>query len=158
MTEPDEDFARMFEASIQPRRIEKGETVEGTVVAIGEEVAFVDVGGKGEATIDLAELKDGEGRLDIAVGDRIQVMVVSTAGGLRLSRRLARGAATDRQLEDAFRTGLPVEGKVEREVKGGFEVRIGRQRAFCPISQIDILRTEPSEHEGKVYTFRIIEY
>jgi small subunit ribosomal protein S1 len=86
-------------------------------------------------------------------------MVVSTAGGLTLSRRLALGAATSRQLEDAFQAGLPVEGKVEREVKGGYEVRISRQRAFCPVSQIDVIRnTEPAQHEGRVYKFRIIEY
>jgi small subunit ribosomal protein S1 len=121
-------------------------------------VALVDVGGKSEATIDVDELKDVEGDLEVAVGDRIQAMVVSTAGGLTLSRRLARRAATERQLEDAFHTGLPVEGKVERAVKGGYEVRIGRQRAFCPISQIDTLRTDPSAHEGRVYEFRIIEY
>jgi len=84
---------------------------------------------------------------------------VSTSGGLTLSRKLARSAATDRQLEDAFRTGLPVEGKVERAVKGGYDVRIGRQRAFCPLSQIDSVRTEnPSVHEGHVYEFRIVEY
>jgi small subunit ribosomal protein S1 len=60
-------------------------------------------------------------------------------------------------LEDAFHTGLPVEGKVERAVKGGFEVQIGRQRAFCPISQIDTLR-DTTGHEGRVYRFRIVEY
>jgi hypothetical protein len=38
-------------------------------------------------------------------------MVVSTEGGLTVSRRLARGAATERQLEDAFHAGLPVEGR-----------------------------------------------
>src|SRR5262249_43731544 len=148
----------MFEASVKARRVERGQTIEGTVVAIGPEVAFVDVGGKGEATIDIAELKDDEGRLDVSVGDRIHAVVVSTAGGLTLSRKLARGAATDRQLEDAFRTGLPVEGKVERAVKGGYEVRIGRARGFCPFSQIDIVRSEPPAHDGRVYEFRIIEY
>ena len=60
-------------------------------------------------------------------------MVVSTEGGLTLSRRLARGAATDQQLEDAFRAGLPVEGKVERDVKGGYEVRIGRPARLLPV-------------------------
>ena len=139
MSEPEEeDFASMFEASLKARRVEQGQTVEGTIVAIGPEVAFVNVGGKGEAVIDIAELKDDEGALEVAVGDRIQAMVVSTEGGLTLSRKLARGAATERQLEDAFRAGLPVEGKVERAVKGGYEVRIARQRAFCPMSQIDI--------------------
>jgi small subunit ribosomal protein S1 len=158
VTEPTEDFAAMFEASIQAKRFEKGQTLEGTIVAIGQDVAFVDVGGKGEATIEIGELKDAEGALQVAVGDRIQAMVVSTVGGLTLSRKLARGAATQQQLEDAFHTGLPVEGKVERAVKGGYEVSIARQRAFCPFSQIDTLRTDPSAHEGHVYEFRIIEY
>jgi small subunit ribosomal protein S1 len=156
--EPVEDFAAMFEASIQAKRYDRGQNVEGTIVAIGPEVAFVDVGGKGEAMISVDELKDAEGSIEVAVGDRIQAMVMSTAGGLTLSRKLARGAATDRQLEDAFQAGLPVEGKVEKAVKGGYEVRIGRQRAFCPISQIDTIRAEASAHEGHVYEFRIIEY
>ena len=63
---------------------------------------------------------------------------MSTVGGLTLSRKLIRGAANARQLEDAFHSGLPVEGKVESEVKGGYEVRIAGQRAFCPYSQIDV--------------------
>ena len=158
MTEPEEDFAAMFEASMQAKRVERGETIEGRIVAFGEDVAFVDVGGKGEATIDLAELRDDEGHLEAAVGDRIQAVVVSTAGGLKLSRRLARAAATDRQLEDAFHTGLPVEGRVEKAVKGGYEVRIGRHRAFCPFSQIGAPGADPATQEGQVYQFRIIEY
>lgn len=155
---PEEDFGAMFEASLKAKRLERGDTVEGTIVAIGPEVAFVDVGGKGEAVIDIAELKNADGEVEVAPGDRIQAMVVSTAGGLTLSRRLAGGGATDRQLEDAFQTRLPVEGKVERAVKGGYEVRIGRQRAFCPISQIDVRGADTSAHEGQVYQFRIIEY
>lgn len=160
MNEPeDEDFATMFEASEQSKRLERGQTVEGTIVAIGSEVALVDVGGKSEAVIDINELKDDDGNLEVAVGDRIPATVVSSAGGLTLSRRLALGAATARQLEDAFQAGLPVQGKVERAVKGGYEVRVARQRAFCPISQIDIVRnTDPAQHEGRVYQFRILEY
>src|SRR5215813_223590 len=107
VSDPTEDFAAMFEASLKAKRIEKGQTIEGTIVAIGPEVAFVDVGGKCEATIDIGELKDDEGRLDVAVGDRIHAVVVSTGGGLTLSRKMARGAATDRQVEEAYRTGLP---------------------------------------------------
>jgi small subunit ribosomal protein S1 len=159
VNEPEEDFATMFAASERATRVSKGQVVNGLIVAIGAEVALVDVGGKSEATIDIGELKDDDGNLEVKVGDRIEAMVVSTAGGLTLSRRLVLGAATARQLEDAFRAGLPVEGKVERAVKGGYEVRVARHRAFCPFSQIDIIRdTEPAQHEGRVYTFRIIEY
>ena len=158
MSESSEDFAALFEASQRAKRIVQGQTIEGTIVGIGADVAFVDVGGKGEATIDVAELKDADGDIEVAVGDRIQAVVISTSGGLTLSRRLARNAATDRQLENAFRSGLPVEGKVGTAGKGGYEVRVGHQRAFCPFSQIDVVRTEPSQHEGRVYTFRITEY
>ena len=159
MSDNDEDFAAMFEASIKPKRLEPGQVVEGPIVAISGDVAFVDVGSKGEATIALDELRDADGSLEAGVGDRIQATLVSMSGGLKLSRKLQRGAATARQLEDAFESGLPVEGKVERAVKAGYEVSIARQRAFCPMSHIDVVRhTDPEVHEGRVYTFRILEY
>ena len=156
--DPNEDFAAMFEASLKAKRFTQGQTIEGRIVGIGADVAFVDVGGKGEATIDLAELKDEDGAIEVAVGDRVQAVVVSTDGGIVLSRRLARGAAGARQLEDAFRSRLPVEGKVEKAIKGGYEVRVGHARGFCPFSQMDLYRTEPAAHEGRVYEFRIVEY
>src|SRR3982750_3820229 len=107
----DDDFAAMFEASLKAKRFTRGQTIEGRIVSIGADVAFVDVGGKGEATIEIAELKDADGDVEVSVGDRIQAVVVSTEGGLQLSRRLAMGAASARQLEDAYQSHLPVEGK-----------------------------------------------
>lgn len=159
MSEFEEDFGAMFEASLQARRIAQGQAVEGTIVSIGPEVALVDVGSKSEAVIDVHELQDRDGVLEVAVGDRIEAVVVSTTGGVTLSRKLGRGAVTDRQLEDAFHARLPVEGTVEREVKGGYDVRVARSRAFCPFSQIDIVRAaDPAAHIGRVYTFRITEF
>jgi small subunit ribosomal protein S1 len=159
VSEQEEDFAAMFEASVKARRFERGQTIEGTIVAFGPKAAFVDVGGKGEAEIDIEELKDADGDVEVSVGDRITAVVVSTSGGIVLSRRGVRNAASQRELEDAFNAGLAVEGKVVQAVKGGYEVRLARERAFCPISQIDIVRTaDPAVHEGQLYTFRIIEY
>ena len=159
MSEQEEDFAAMFEASVKARQFSRGQTVEGTIVGIGPKVAFVNIGGKGEAEIDVAELKDADGDIEVNVGDRIQAMVVSTSGGIVLSRKGVRNAATQRELEDAFNAGLAVEGKVVQAVKGGYEVRIARERAFCPLSQIDIVRTaDPAVHVGQVYPFRVIEY
>ena len=159
MSEQEEDFATMFEASVKARRLERGQTIEGTLVAFGSEVAFVSVGGKSEAQIDLAELKDSDGRIEAKIGDRIHAIVVSTSGGVTLSRKGVRNAATQRELENAFEARLAVEGKVESVNKGGYEVRIARERAFCPLSQIDIARTtDPAVHVGKTYAFRILEY
>ena len=159
LSEQEEDFAALFEASVKARQFDRGQTVEGTIVGIGPKVAFVNIGGKGEAEIDVAELKDADGDIEMSPGDRITAMVVSTSGGIVLSRRGVRNAATQREVEDAFNAGLAVEGKVAQAVKGGYEVRIARERAFCPLSQIDTARTEdPNVHVGKTYAFHVIEY
>ena len=157
--EEEEDFASMLEESFEAASYSEGELVEGRIVSLARDVAFIDIGGKGEASIDMEELVDPDGETDVKVGDIVQAVVVSTRGGLRLSHKLARGAATRERLNDAYRAGLPVEGRVEKSIKGGYEVRVAGQRAFCPISQIDKAFTEdPSVHEGQVYNFRIIEY
>src|SRR3954469_20703857 len=149
----------MFESSVSARQFKQGQLIDGTIVAIGPEVAFVSVGGKSEAQIALAELQDEDGNVDASVGDAIQAVVVSTSGGITLSRKGVRNAATQRELENAYSAGFAVEGKVAAVNKGGYEVRIARERAFCPLSQIDIVRTaDPAVHVGKTYTFRIIEY
>ena len=156
---PEEDFAALFEASTRASRFTKGQAVEGTIVGIGDEVALIDIGSKSEAVLDVAELKDDDGVLEAAVGDRISAVVVDTVGGLTLSRKLVRKAASDKEVEDAYHARMPVEGVVQGVVKGGYEVRIGRSRAFCPFSQIDIVRTEtPEVHVGQAYTFRITEF
>ncbi len=155
----EEDFAQMLEESLQPKSYREGDEVAGKVVALGADVAFVDVGGKGEATIDLEELTEPDGTVQVSVGDTVKALVVSTSGGLKLSHKLARHAATREALRGAFESGLPVEGRVEEVIKGGFEIRFSSQRAFCPISQIDTGYTEdPAIHLGKVYAFQIVEY
>jgi small subunit ribosomal protein S1 len=157
--EDSEDFATLFAKSLQTKRLEVGQAVEGTIVAIGAEVALVNVGAKGEASLGLDELRDESGVVQAKVGDRVQATITSMTGGITLSRKLQRGAATRQQLEDAFRVGLPVEGKVESQVKGGYAVTVARLRAFCPLSQIDVVRdTDPAAHLGRVYAFRIVEF
>src|SRR5262245_39541613 len=98
----------MFEASVKARQFSRGQTVDGTIVGIGPKVAFVNIGGKGEAELDVNELKDADGDIEVAVGDRITAMVVSTSGGIQLSRKGVRNAASQREIEDAFRAGLAV--------------------------------------------------
>ena len=155
---PEEDFATLFEASVKTKRLASGQAVDGMIVAFGPDVAFVDIGAKGEATLSLDELRNDEGVVEAKVGDRIQATIVSTTGGLTLSRKLQRGAASRQQLEQAFRSGLAVEGRVESQVKGGYTVKVAGQRAFCPQSQIDTIRdAAPAVHLGRTYTFRIIE-
>jgi small subunit ribosomal protein S1 len=58
----------------------------------------------------------------------------------------------------AFRSERPVEGTIVQVIKGGYEVRVGRARGFCPHSQIDLHREdEPERQIDKTYMFKITQ-
>src|SRR5512143_3411695 len=82
-----DDFASLFEASAQDagertgRRLRRGETVEGTVVQIGSEYLYVDVGTTTKARIARTELVDADGRLMVGLGDPVRATVVDLRGG-----------------------------------------------------------------------------
>ena len=159
--EPDDggdDFAALLAAEETRPRLEVGQNTTGRVVQIGSEDVFVDVSGKGEAVIARAELLDDEGKLTVSVGDEIEATVVATQGELRLSRKLVAGQRAREMLQVAASSGLPVEGKVAGVVKGGFEVTVAGQRAFCPFSQIDVRRVDDqASYLNQVFAFRLIE-
>jgi small subunit ribosomal protein S1 len=158
MTES-EDFATLFAQHESRRALEKGQVVKGRIMQITAEHVFVDVGGKGEAWIDRAELADAEGQLRVKVGDEVEATVVSTGDEIRLSHRLRQGAQAREALAVAAQTGVPVEGKVAAVIKGGYEVTVGGLRAFCPFSQMDLRRADSEqEYVGRVLEFRVTRY
>jgi small subunit ribosomal protein S1 len=159
MSDDSEDFAALFARHEAQRALEKGQVVKGRVIQITAEHVFVDVGGKGEAWIDRAELVDADGRLRVAVGDEVEATVVATGDEVRLSHRLRQGAQAREALGVAAQTGVPVEGRVAAVIKGGYEVTVGGLRAFCPFSQMDLRRAEPEqEYVGRVLEFRVTKY
>ena len=141
------------------RSLEPGELVEGTVVLVGDKHVFLDIGGKSEATIDLAEVMDEDGEISAKVGDKLEAYIVSVSPDLVLSRALAKGKLNVRRIEDAKDMGVPVEGQVSGTNKGGLEVDLGGVRAFCPISQVDLNYCEdPTIWVGQTLLFRVTEF
>ena len=62
-------------------------------------------------------------------------------------------------IKAAWDAGESVSGLVEKEIKGGFEVTVAGQRAFCPFSQIDRGVRKPSEeYVGRRFDFVVSEY
>src|SRR5262244_3895513 len=110
--EPSEDFATLFARQQTGPALEIGQVVKGRVIQITAEHVFVDVGGKGEAWIDRAELVDDEHRVKVAVGDEIEATVVATGDEVRLSHKLRQGAQAREVLAMAARSGITVEGRV----------------------------------------------
>jgi small subunit ribosomal protein S1 len=154
-----EDFATLFAREGAQRALEVGQVVKGRILQIGDETIFVDVGGKGEALIDRAELEDEDGNLKLAAGDDIEATVVRTGDEVRLSYRLLQGVQAREGLAVAAQTGLPVEGRVAAVIKGGYEVTVAGLRAFCPFSQMDLRRADaPEAFVGRVLEFRISRY
>ncbi len=156
-----ESFADLLkESSPSGGRFEPGERVEAQVVAVGEEWIFLDIGGKGEGMLDRREVADDEGKVAVRAGDILRVWFLgSDDDGMKFTARAGSGPGARSQFEDAFRNRLPVEGVVGGEVKGGFEVRLGEVRAFCPFSQMDLRRIEkPADHIGQRYAFIISEF
>src|SRR5215470_126452 len=155
----EEDFATLFARHEARRALERGQVVKGRVIQISDEHVFVDVGGKGEAWIDRAELTDDQGQLKIKVGDDVEATVVATGDEIRLSHRLRQGAQAREALAVAAQTGVPVEGRVAGVIKGGYEVTVGGLRAFCPFSQMDLRRVDSEQdYVGRVLEFRVTKF
>ncbi|HTP66539.1 MAG TPA: 30S ribosomal protein S1 [Geobacteraceae bacterium] len=160
--ENEESFAELFEKSFKEhgKRLAPGEKVTAQVLKISGEWVFLNTGRKGEGVLDRKELLDAEGNLTVKEGDTITAWFLSSSNNeMRFTTRLG-GAAVQNQLEEAWKSGIPVEGHVEKEVKGGFEVKVaGNTRAFCPFSQMGLRRTDnPGGYVGMHLPFRVTEY
>ena len=160
----DDDFAALLAASEagsakRTQRLVAGDVVRGRVISVGATTAFVALGGKAEAAIDVGEFRDpGTGAVSLKEGDEIEATVVddgSRTGSIVLKRVAGRGSHLPGELEQAFANRIPVEGVVTGEIKGGYEVQIGSARAFCPGSQIDRRRVEGRTYVGERLQFRI---
>jgi small subunit ribosomal protein S1 len=155
-------FAEMFEQSMVGKtQLEPGQKIEARILQIGSEWIFLDVGQKGEGVLDAKELLDDEGNLSVVVGDTVSAYFMSRKGGeLRFTTRLGGGSSGTAQLEEAWRNEIPVEGRVEKEIKGGYEIKLpGNVRAFCPFSQLGLPRqSDPAEVMDTTRSFRITQF
>lgn len=159
----DGSFAELFKQSDEKGRswLEPGQKLTGKVLKIGNEWIFMDTGQKGEGVIERKEFLDIDGNLTVKEGDTISAYFLSSSHGeMRFTTRLGGSASGSTQLEQAWQAGVPVEGVVEKEIKGGYEIKLGgTARAFCPYSQIALRRVEnPEALIGTRLTFRISEY
>lgn len=158
----EESFAELLrESFVNPVRLNPGQKLKARVVKISPEWAFIDLGGKSEGYLDVKEFLDKQGNLSVREGDIVEAYFISADDtGQRFASKISGGQAGQYYLEDAYRNGIPVEGVVEKEIKGGFEIKItGGLRGFCPFSQMGLHREANSgELLGSRLAFRITQY
>jgi small subunit ribosomal protein S1 len=155
------DFAAMLaesEKAPQRQKLRLGQKVQARVAHVGAEIAYLDLGGKGEAIIDLRELRNEKGELLVQQGEAIDAYVLSLADGTPVMTRSVPKGAGREVLQQALESKVPVEGTVTAQNKGGLEVDLGGLRAFCPASQIDVRFVEdPARFVGQKLKFRVME-
>ncbi|SDB51692.1 SSU ribosomal protein S1P [Desulfonatronum thiosulfatophilum] len=154
----EQSFAEMFEASEMEMKPELrvGNRIKGKIIAVGEEMVYVDTGTKSDGVIDKHELLDKDGAFSMREGDEVELYVVSMQGSqIRLARALG-GEGGMEQLQQAMEERIPVEGKIKEVCKGGFRVRVLDKIAFCPLSQVDKRPvTNPDDLVGQSMQFLI---
>ena len=141
--------------------LEPGQRVDAQIADITSDWVFLDIGGKSEGALDKKELLDENGDFTLKVGDTVTAYFLASRNNERLfTTRITSGQAGRNFLEHAWRGEIPVEGLVEKEIKGGFQVKIpGDTLAFCPYSLMGLRRVEDSsEYVGKRMFFIIAEY
>lgn len=146
-------------------KIIPGQEINAQIVAITNDCVFIDLNAKSEGIIDKTEFLDKDGNCSLQEGDSISAFFIGERNGeMRFTTKLAADTLSQSKgdndlLEQAWKSGIPVEGKVEKEIKGGFEVKLGNVRAFCPYSQMGFRqKEEPATYIGRVLSFKIQEY
>jgi small subunit ribosomal protein S1 len=141
-------------------KLQPGQALETEIVSISNDCIFLQLSGKSEGVLDRAELTDKDGKLTVKEGDAIKVFFLQAKNGeMRFTTRISGDKAGQAVLENAYKNKIPVEGLVEKEIKGGYEIKLGESRAFCPFSQMGLKRADGAESPiGKRLTFKIQEY
>ncbi len=160
--EIEEDFEKLLnESDLKAVFFQPGEEYNAEVIQVTDEWVFIDAGSKSEGIIAVSEFMDDEGNVSVKTGDSIKTYFLSSRDNEKMfTTKLSLESTGKEFLEDAFHNGIPVQGIVEKEIKGGFEIRIaGKTRAFCPFSQMGLGRIEDnSTIIGADLTFKIMEY
>lgn len=138
----EEELQEQYIKSFQS--VSEGQMIPGKVVEINSEYIFLDVGLKSEGKIPINEFtKPPE------MDETIYVILISKEskrGEVIVSKQKADEKIFWKNLRQAFDNHEPVAGKIDRKIKGGYEVDLGNGlRAFMPQSKADISRVKDSE-------------
>ena len=156
-----ENFADLFEQSLNEIDMTPGAIVTGTVIDIDSDWVTVHAGLKSEGVIPRNQFLDEQGNLALEVGDEVKVALETVEDGFgetRLSREKAKRAESWMELEAAYEKNDIVTGVINGKVKGGFTVDLNNIRAFLPGSLVDVRPVRDTLHlEGQQLEFKLIK-
>ena len=154
-----EDFQTLYRESL--KTMEEGQILNGTVIDITPDHVTIDIGYKREGQIPIREFQRRDKKIDVKIGDRIEVFLEkkeSEEGYLLLSKEKADKVTIWRDIGRSYREGEVIEGEIVSKVKGGLSVDIGGVIGFLPGSQIDLKPVRNLDDlVGKRFKFKVIK-
>ena len=156
-----EDFSILIEESISKLQVKSGAIINGFVIDIKKDLVIVNAGLKSEGMIPIEQFIGFDGKIEVKVGDSVEVTVDAIEDGFgetKLSREKAKKARAWVSLSEAFEEKKILEGRITGKVKGGFTVDLADIKAFLPGSLIDVRPVRETTYlEGKDLEFIVIK-
>ncbi|MEO8216017.1 MAG: 30S ribosomal protein S1 [Acidobacteriota bacterium] len=154
-----EELLKMYDTRM--KEISEGEIVRGRVVQVRPSEIIIDIGYKSEGLLSRDELRGHSGEMEVKPGDEIEVFIErieGPSGHVTLSREKAARVIVWDKIEEAFKNGTAVRGRVIDRVKGGLSVDVG-VKAFLPGSLVDIKPVKNLDVlKGQDLDFKVISF
>ena len=154
-------FEQLLDENLSRVNMKVGSLVTAIVVDILDTHVIVHVGLKSEAAVPINEFFDQSGKLDISVGDEVQMVLEAIEdghGNTKVSREKAIKQEVWKRIEEGLSSGEILKGLITGKVKGGMTVDIQGIKAFLPGSLADVIPSKDLDHlEGKYEEFKVIK-
>ena len=134
------DFAALLDAYSPSAEVREGAVVHGRIVKVLAEIVLIDIGYKKEGAISKSEFIAADEAAKLFVGNTVEAVIESLDEAddyIHLSKDKAERLKVWEKVENAYRTGETVVGRVMDRIKGGLSIDIG-VRAFLPGSLVDV--------------------
>lgn len=145
------------------KRIYAGDIVEGKVIAVNDNEAFIDIGYKSDGILPISEVTGVDIKLKekFKPGDAVKVGIIAMndgEGNVLLSRKEVEKEELIKEINEYKEQEKVIEVTIKEANKGGFACQFANLRAFMPKSLSGIgMNEDPNSYVGKKEKAQVIE-
>ena len=146
------------------KTIRNGEVVEGTVIDVKPEQAYLNIGYKADGVLTREEYSNDAKDLTevLKTGDKLEVKVLKVNDGdgqVVLTYKRLAAEKGNKRLEEAFNNREVLTAKVSQVLKGGLTVLVEDTRVFIPASLVsDVFERDLNKYQDQEIEFIISEF
>lgn len=141
--------------------VSEGQIIDGIITEVKRDRVILDIGFKGESTIDKSEFIEMDGSFPYKEGDAVKVYVDQLDNGeglIVLSFAKAKEFKNWGFLTNALEENKTVKAKVEKSIRGGLIVSLDGVQGFLPSSLVDVKPLKDLDSlVGKVVDVKVIK-